>query len=61
AAPKEMSRDRFLDLMAVDKKVLDGGLRLVLLDGIGRSKVCSDFDPRLLEQTLEPRLSLTGS
>ncbi|MEA2080021.1 MAG: 3-dehydroquinate synthase, partial [Pseudomonadota bacterium] len=56
AAPKEMSRDRFLDLMAVDKKVLDGGLRLVLLDGIGRSKVCSDFDPRLLEQTLEPRL-----
>jgi 3-dehydroquinate synthase len=61
AAPREMSRERFLDLMAVDKKTLDGGLRLVLMEGIGRSKVCSDFDPRLLEQTLDPELPLTGS
>jgi 3-dehydroquinate synthase len=61
AAPKEMSRDRFLDLMAVDKKTLDGGLRLVLMDSIGRSRVCSDFDPRLLEQTLDPELPQTGS
>jgi 3-dehydroquinate synthase len=61
AAPKEMDRERFLNLMAVDKKALDGGLRLVLMDGIGRSRVCSDFDPRLLEQTLDPGLPLTGS
>jgi 3-dehydroquinate synthase len=61
AAPKEMSRDRFLDLMAVDKKTLDGGLRLVLMDSIGRSRVCSDFDPRLLEQTLDAELPQTGS
>ncbi len=53
AAPQEMSRDRFLELMSVDKKALDGGLRLVLLDHIGRAKLCSDFDPRLLEQTLD--------
>jgi 3-dehydroquinate synthase len=61
AAPQEMNRDRFMDLMAVDKKAVDGGLRLVLMDGIGQSKVCSDFDPRLLEQTLNPELPLTGS
>jgi 3-dehydroquinate synthase len=61
AAPKEMSREQFLNLMAVDKKTVDGGLRLVLMNGIGRSKVCSDFDPRLLERTLDPELPLTGS
>ena len=61
AAPKEMSREQFLDLMAVDKKALDGGLRLVLMDDIGRSKICSDFEPRLLEQTLDPELPMTGS
>jgi 3-dehydroquinate synthase len=61
AAPKEMSRQRFLDLMAVDKKALDGGLRLVLMDGIGRSKICSDFETRLLEQTLDAESPLTGS
>ena len=60
-APDEMSRDQFLDLMAVDKKVLDGGLRLVLLDALGQAKVCSDFDPALLNQTLDPELPLTGS
>ena len=61
AAPKEMSREQFLDLMAVDKKALDGGLRLVLMDDIGRSKICSDFEPRLLEQTLDPELPMIGS
>jgi hypothetical protein len=30
------------------------------MDGIGRSKVCGDFEPRLLEQTLDPELPLTG-
>jgi 3-dehydroquinate synthase len=61
AAPKEMTRERFLDLMAVDKKSLDDGLRLVLMDDIGRSKVCGDFEPRLLEKTLDPESPLTAS
>jgi 3-dehydroquinate synthase len=60
-APREMSRSRFMDLMAVDKKTVDGGLRLVLLDGIGRSKVCHDFDRQLLDQTLDPELASSGS
>ncbi len=52
-APGEMDADRFLELMAVDKKVLDGGLRLVLLRGIGQAVVTSDFDAGLLRQVLE--------
>ncbi len=60
-APAEMNRSQFMDLMAVDKKALDGGLRLILMDGIGQAKVCSDFDPELLAQTLDPALPLTGS
>ena len=52
-APGEMDADRFLELMAVDKKVLDGGLRLVLLRGIGQAVVTSEFDAGLLRQVLE--------
>jgi 3-dehydroquinate synthase len=51
--PAELLTDRFLALMAVDKKVMDDGLRLVLLRGIGDAVVTSDFDPKLLEATLE--------
>ncbi|HHJ14048.1 MAG TPA: 3-dehydroquinate synthase [Gammaproteobacteria bacterium] len=59
--PADLDRERFLALMAVDKKALDGGLRLVLLDTIGNAKVTADFDPGLLDATLERRLPLTGS
>jgi 3-dehydroquinate synthase len=38
--------------MAVDKKVEAGKLRLVLLKSIGEAVVTRDFDPGLLEQTL---------
>lgn len=41
--PKGMAVDQFLSLMAVDKKVLDGQLRLVLLNAIGRAVTTSDF------------------
>jgi 3-dehydroquinate synthase len=60
-APADINREQFLNLMAVDKKALDGGLRLILLDAIGKAKVCADFDPGLLHQTLEHRVPLTGS
>jgi len=61
SAPPEITVDRFLDLMAVDKKVTDGGLRLVLLDAIGTARVRGDFDPGLLRETLDPALVLSGS
>jgi len=60
-APADMSREQFLDLMAVDKKTLDGGLRLILLTAIGQAKVCSNFDTGLLHQTLEHKFLSTGS
>ena len=52
-APEEMSEARFLDLMAVDKKVINGKLRLVLLKAIGEAVVSGDFDPGLLHETLK--------
>ncbi|MBT8120247.1 MAG: 3-dehydroquinate synthase [Gammaproteobacteria bacterium] len=42
-APASMSADKFLELMSVDKKVLDGVLRLVLMKGIGKSVVTDDY------------------
>ena len=41
--PRTLGADRFLELMAVDKKVLDGKLRLVLLKAIGRAYLADDF------------------
>ncbi len=41
------------DLMAVDKKVQDGQIRLVLLKTIGEAVVTEDFDAAFLDQTLQ--------
>jgi 3-dehydroquinate synthase len=51
--PADLTALRFLELMAVDKKVLEGRLRLVLLKGLGAAVVSGDFDPDLLLATLE--------
>jgi 3-dehydroquinate synthase len=59
--PDEISQGRFLELMSVDKKADDRGLRLILMDAIGKAKICSDFDQGLLNQTLNRELSPTGS
>ncbi len=50
--PREIPAERFLELMAVDKKVMDGQLRLVLMRDIGQSVISDDFDPQALKQTL---------
>jgi 3-dehydroquinate synthase len=51
--PASMTAARFRDLMAVDKKVLAGKLRLVLLKGpLGGCVVTGDFDPAALDATL---------
>jgi len=52
-APVNMSPEDFMGYMSVDKKVLDGSLRLVLLKGCGEAVVTSDFDMQMLAQTLE--------
>ena len=50
--PKEMSVQQFLDLMAGDKKVQAGQIRLVLLKTIGQAYVTGDYSAELLERTL---------
>lgn len=50
-APQDMTAEQFVELMGVDKKVLDGRLRLVLLSSLGCAVVTSDIDVDLLKQT----------
>ena len=50
--PADVSPERFMELMAVDKKVMNGQLRLVLMRDIGRSVISADFDTEALRQTL---------
>jgi 3-dehydroquinate synthase len=51
--PAQLTAARFRELMSVDKKVLAGRLRLVLLRRIGEAVVTADFPPAALEATLE--------
>jgi 3-dehydroquinate synthase len=44
--------EKYMDLMSLDKKVIDGKIRLVLQKGIGKSVVTSDYDAQALRQTL---------
>jgi len=50
--PEAMDEAQFMELMAIDKKVVDGGLRLVLLKAIGNAVITGDFSAALLSQTL---------
>lgn len=50
--PHELSATKILELMAIDKKVKDGKLHLVLLKEIGEAVLTSEFDHVLLQQTL---------
>ncbi len=50
--PKNMPPERFLELMSVDKKVIDGQLRLVLLESLGRAVVDDSFDMDALNDCL---------
>merc|ERR1711937_329896 len=51
--PESMTPDDFINIMAVDKKNVDGSLRLVLLKGdLGTCLVTSDFDSGKLSDTL---------
>ena len=55
--PQGMDRARFMELMAVDKKVLDGQLRLVLMRGFCDSVVTNEFDPQALKNSLDQQIS----
>ena len=51
-APKELSAQRFLELMAVDKKNVDGKIRVILLEAIGKASLPLNVDQSLLIETL---------
>lgn len=50
--PATMSVADFLQHMAVDKKNVDGKIRLVLLEQLGRAVVTSDYPANVLQQCL---------
>lgn len=50
--PASMSADDFVELMARDKKVLSGAIRLVLLHGIGQAVVTDEFPAEQLLSSL---------
>jgi 3-dehydroquinate synthase len=52
-APSSMSSEQFLELMSVDKKVLDGVMRLILMKGIGESLMTSDYELSDLIKAIE--------
>lgn len=49
--------DRALELMRMDKKVLAGRVRLVLLKSLGEGVVTGDYDERALQDTLRARVA----
>ncbi len=52
-APEGMTEDDFMNLMAVDKKNVDGGLRLVLLRALGDAYVTGNVAADNLQATLQ--------
>ncbi|MCY4218826.1 MAG: 3-dehydroquinate synthase [Gammaproteobacteria bacterium] len=46
--PKELQ-----EAMNMDKKVLAGKIRLILMQGIGKALICQNYDPTALLQTIE--------
>lgn len=53
APPKTLDSMQFLTLMAVDKKNVDGDIRLILLHKIGEAALPMAVERTLLEQTLK--------
>ena len=51
--PPKISEDKYMELMSMDKKVIDGKIRLVLQKGIGDSVITSDYDMKYLKTTLQ--------
>ena len=50
--PPKITEDQYMQLMSMDKKVVNGKIRLVLQKGIGNSVITSDYDVKHLKTTL---------
>lgn len=51
--PEEMTVEKYMDIMAIDKKVDRGIIKFVLLTDLGKAIISSEYDPQLLKQTLQ--------
>jgi 3-dehydroquinate synthase len=51
--PPNISEDQYMQLMSMDKKVVNGKIRLVLQKGIGDAVITSDYDAKHLKTTLQ--------
>jgi len=58
-APNSISNEAFLALMSVDKKVMDGVLKLVLMKGIGKSIVTKDYSSEQLVNAIDTENKIT--
>lgn len=52
-APSDLSTGRFIELMGVDKKVIDGRLRLITLAGLGRAHILDDVPADILAAAID--------
>lgn len=50
--PSEMTSETFRDIMSIDKKVLNGVLRLVLMKALGKAIITSDFSEEALQKVI---------
>ncbi len=51
--PESVTISEYLSLMSRDKKNIQGSIRFILLEKIGKALISADIDPELLEQTLQ--------
>lgn len=52
-APSEISTERFINLMGIDKKVKNGKINLVLLKAIGQAVISDEFPMDLLRTSID--------
>ncbi|HZD21251.1 MAG TPA: 3-dehydroquinate synthase [Burkholderiales bacterium] len=50
--PPQLARERWQELISLDKKSAAGRVRFVLLDAIGRASLRGDVDARLVDETI---------
>ncbi|HEA25774.1 MAG TPA: 3-dehydroquinate synthase, partial [Ectothiorhodospiraceae bacterium] len=54
--PKQMTVQQFVELMSVDKKVIDGRLRLILMKSLGQSVIAEEVDSQLIAEVISRSL-----
>lgn len=56
-APEGMKVDDFIDAMSIDKKNLEGHIRLVLLKSLGEAVVTQDFDFNMMKAVIRDNIN----